>query len=634
MKTANCTSCGAPVSFRSTSSILAVCDYCKSTLIRRDLDLENLGKMAELMEDTSPLQREATGRYKSIRFSIIGRIQLRYADGLWNEWHLLFDNQRTGWLSETSGQYVLTFPADIPDPLPNFDAIRLGHTIHLLGEPFEVANKESATCIAGEGELPFVIGAGYAAPVVDLTSERNFATLDYSETPPRVFIGEQVQLADLRMQGLKQRAAGKVAVKTFNCPTCAAPLSIRARGTESVACGACGSVVDVTNENYRVLSRFNAQVTHEPPLPLGGRGHLHGADYEVAGYLRRQVKVAGLPYDWSEYLLYGEQEGFRWLTEYQGHWNLLKTTHRKPSMSHGAVANNVKPVAHFLGTRYEHFQTARASVTYVLGEFYWKVKVGEQATITDFVAPPYILSAESTAKEKTWSVGQYVEPGEIETAFQPPAPLPAPRGVAPNQPCPWVLRPYWTAFGGFALAAFIIQIGFVAFAQHQTVYRNHFELSTSAPYTTEAFPLSGRTGNLVLKSYTNLDNNWVYLDMQLVEQNSGRHYQFGREISYYHGWDQGAWTEGSTQDEVTLSGVPAGQYYLEIAPEMESRFATQPISYQLEIVRDEPGWMNLLLTLLGLSVFPLIAWWRKTSFEGARWAESDYAPFDSGDDDE
>ena len=54
-KTARCPSCGAPVEFKSVASILAVCDYCQSTLIRHGEDLENLGKMADLIEDPQPL---------------------------------------------------------------------------------------------------------------------------------------------------------------------------------------------------------------------------------------------------------------------------------------------------------------------------------------------------------------------------------------------------------------------------------------------------------------------------------------------------------------------------------------------------------------------------------------------------
>jgi len=51
--TASCPSCGAPVVFKSAGSIFAVCEYCQSTLVRHDQALEDIGKMAALVEDRS-----------------------------------------------------------------------------------------------------------------------------------------------------------------------------------------------------------------------------------------------------------------------------------------------------------------------------------------------------------------------------------------------------------------------------------------------------------------------------------------------------------------------------------------------------------------------------------------------------
>ncbi len=92
--TASCPSCGAPVVFKSASSIFAVCEYCQSTLVRHDQALEDIGKMAALVDDRSPLQLGAEGSYKGVHFALIGRIQIRYSQGYWNEWHLLFDDMR------------------------------------------------------------------------------------------------------------------------------------------------------------------------------------------------------------------------------------------------------------------------------------------------------------------------------------------------------------------------------------------------------------------------------------------------------------------------------------------------------------------------------------------------------------
>ena len=89
--------------------------------------------MAALVEDRSPLQLGAEGSYRGVHFALIGRIQIKYSQGLWNEWYLLFDDMRTGWLSEAGGQYVLTFLQHVPDALPAMDSLKIGQRFVLVG---------------------------------------------------------------------------------------------------------------------------------------------------------------------------------------------------------------------------------------------------------------------------------------------------------------------------------------------------------------------------------------------------------------------------------------------------------------------------------------------------------------------
>ena len=204
MPTVSCPSCGASVDFKSAASILAVCEYCHSTLVRHDINVENIGKMAELKLDGSPLQLGSRGRYRGAPFDVIGRIQLRFDSGIWNEWHLVFDDGRSGWVGEAQGTYAVSFLTKIAGDVPQFDQLQPGKKVQLKGQWFEVINLDSARCIAGEGELPFSVGAGYDAPVADLLGEKNaFATLDYSEETPLVFIGEYMEFDDLHFSNLR-----------------------------------------------------------------------------------------------------------------------------------------------------------------------------------------------------------------------------------------------------------------------------------------------------------------------------------------------------------------------------------------------------------------------------------------------
>jgi hypothetical protein len=173
-------------------------------LIRHDLNLEDLGKMAQLQVDGTPVQLGAEGIYRNVHFGVVGRIQLRYDQGLWNEWHLLFDDMRGGWLGEAQGNYAISFLMQVPEAVPALKDTAPGKKIQLNGKWYEIRDIQKALCIAGQGELPFRVGPGYEAPVVDLVGENNtFATIDFSEESPLVFLGEYVEFEELHLSGLR-----------------------------------------------------------------------------------------------------------------------------------------------------------------------------------------------------------------------------------------------------------------------------------------------------------------------------------------------------------------------------------------------------------------------------------------------
>lgn len=355
--TASCPSCGAPVVFKSASSVFAVCEYCQSTLVRHDQNLEDIGKMAALVEDRSPLQLGAEGSYKGVHFALIGRIQIKYSQGIWNEWHLLFDDMRTGWLSEAGGEYVLTFMRQVDEPLPDFSALRIGQRLQVASQVWTVSNLENAECIAGQGELPFKVGGGYPVAAADLRNETRFATLDYSESPPLLFVGEAVRFDTLKMTNLRDGAAPTVTVQAqvFRCPGCGSPMQARSRDILAVGCASCGTVVDTADRNYKVLSRARQgeREQYVPRLPLGSKGVLEDKPVEVIGFLVRRCKVDGIAYTWREYLLAGEHGTYRWLTEYNGHWNIVDVLSRPPATSGIVEVDSLR----FGGQVFKHFST-------------------------------------------------------------------------------------------------------------------------------------------------------------------------------------------------------------------------------------------------------------------------------------
>ena len=84
---------------------------------------------------------------------------------------------------------------------------------------------------------------------------------------------------------------------------------------------------------------------------------------------------------------------------------------------------------------------------------------GERNRVVDYVAPPLMLSRESTDNEQSWSLGTYVAPEAIAEAFKLSGRMIAPVGVYANQPNPWqeTSRRVFSLFWKLALAAVVLR---------------------------------------------------------------------------------------------------------------------------------------------------------------------------------
>lgn len=598
--------------------------------------------MAALVEDRSPLQLGTEGVYKGVHFALIGRIQIKYSQGYWNEWHLMFDDMRTGWLSEAGGEYVLTFSQQVQEALPAFDSLSIGQRFVLASQTWTVSNIEEAECVAGAGELPFKVGAGYTVAAVDLRNGPNFATVDYSETPPLLFVGEAVSFASMKMANLREGIpipTQTITAQVFRCPACGAPLQARSREILAVGCVTCGAVVDTADKNYKLLSKAlgNRDEKYVPRLPIGSKGTLEGKPVEVIGFLVKQTKFEGIAYDWREYLLASENGTYRWLTEYNGHWNVADVLSNAPPGNNATETSAVR----WSGVEFKHFSTAAsAEVIQVAGEFTWRVRRGEKNKVIDYVAPPLMLSRESTGKELSWSQGAYVAPEVVRDAFKLSVKFPEPIGVFANQPNPWEdsHKRICSLFWKFALVAIVVQAFFFMIGDGgKLLLRQDVSFSpqiAEETVVTREFVLAKQAKKITVRNMTSLDNNWIGLDMMLVNKTTGAAWPVSRELSFYQGYDDGHWSEGSNVDEIVFVDIPPGTYYLEIDPDMAPENPV-PVSDRLEVLTGETGWSNFVLVMIFLLIFPIFSRMRRAAFEARRWAESDHAPVssDASDDD-
>ena len=620
---AACPNCSAPVEFRWSSAVQTVCAHCRSVVVRRDVNLEAVGVVADLPLSASPIQIGTRGRFEGDAFTVTGRIVYEYEHGAWNEWHLAFADNSSGWLSDAQAEYGISRLAKT-DGLP--EDLTVGQRFRWGDISFQVTTLTEARYRGVDGELPFEYWDKDEVLFVDLKSaDGHFATIDSSEEPPLLFVGTYTEFDKLELTDLRPADRGAaVAAAGFNCRNCGAAIELRAIDqTKSVACTSCAAIQDPNDPTILILQEAQLRERYIPKIPLGTVGTMHGHQYEVIGFQRRYIVVEGEQYGWDEYLLFNREQGFRYLSEYQGHWNDVRTLRGVPTQTtaRGRMA------ARYLGTTFKLFQTASATTDYVVGQFPWRVRAFDVATVSDYIAPPMMLSAEKTEDETTWSVGEYTPGKAIWKAFGLDGRPPRPVGVFANQPSPHAGRPawYWGIFVVLAMLLLVVAALRIGGADRERLFAGSYTYrpaSIDSSFVTSEFEV-GRDSNVEIDIETDLSNNWLYFNLALINAETGTALDFGREVSYYSGTDSdGRWTEGSRQDDATLPTVEAGRYYLRVEPEGSP--GSPPVTYTLTVRRDVPSPVFYIVALVLMLVPPILASLRAASFEGRRWQESDF----------
>jgi Domain of unknown function (DUF4178) len=430
---AACPNCGAPVDFLSAASSSAVCSFCRSTLVRDGDALRRTGQSAELFDDHSPLQLGAGGRYQGMPFTLVGRLQYAYAEGTWNEWHALFDSGRSGWLSEDNGRYVFSFEAPLTGEVPAAAELLPGERRLVGGAAWNVASVTQAHLLAAQGELPTPPRLEGEFIVADLRNERGeVGTLDYGD-PQRIgwSAGRSVALAELSISGLREVSEKTLSARGVPCPSCGTALEPKLSTTQSITCPQCSAVVDISQGVGADLQHY-AQNTSgraglQPQIALGSVGTLRlGKEeplpWQVVGYLER-CDIPDSSEDeqtfWREYLLYHRTAGFAFLVDAEDGWSLVHPLTGAPQVRGDQAL--------WQGATFRKRYSYSAKVTYVLGEFYWRVKRDERALVTDYhgvgTAARQRLSREQTGSEVTWSHGEIIDAAMVAEAF----------GIAPAQ---------------------------------------------------------------------------------------------------------------------------------------------------------------------------------------------------------
>lgn len=427
---AACTFCGAQVTFQSPISPMAVCSFCRSTLVRDGNTLRRTGRSGALFDDHSPLKLGTQGRWQGQGFALIGRIQLSYRDpqaqeGRWTEWQVVFDNGRAATLSEDNGGHVLSFPQVIDEAELKAAANTLvGSDHYIAGQRWTLSARVQASVHALEGEVLHAPQVSAPFTVLEWRNpEGEVLSVEETAGGRRADLGRSVQLDDLALGGSFDAAAGSAAqvkVQSLECPNCGSSVTPRLEQSKTVVCGSCRTVIDISRGLGADLAHYQQSHALEPLIPLGSTGSLpvggRTSKWQVVGYQER-CEEAETDEDeqtfWREYLLYERTRGFAFLVDSEDGWSVVAPITGAPKVS----GHGVK----WRGRQYSHKYSYGALTTHVLGEFYWPVRQGQRTRNADYGCREggknLVLNRESTGAEVVWSSGETIDHQLVMRAF-------------------------------------------------------------------------------------------------------------------------------------------------------------------------------------------------------------------------
>lgn len=371
--------------------------------------------MGELFEDFSPLQLTATGKFQHKHFTLVGRLQYRYAQGTWTEWVAVFDDGTSASLSEDNGAFVFSTAFTSQSVIPAAAQFEVAHTTAINGKTYSIAANHSVSLISAQGEFPKLPPLNASFNMVELRGDQgDVISIDYGSEPPALTSGRAVLLEDLQLKGLKDEHAKTESGQQFACPNCAASLQVTLASTKSLTCRSCNSIIDVSQGVAGQLSHALQTEPVAPLIALGSTGQLQGVMWQLVGFQHRMGYEVDEPdehFGWTEYLLYNQKRGFTFLVDSTEGWSLATPTTGAPTLSpNGSTAT-------YLSKKYTQKYSYKAETQYVAGEFYWRVERGQQSSNTDFQKGEVLLSREETPKEVTWSMGSKLSSAAVAKSF-------------------------------------------------------------------------------------------------------------------------------------------------------------------------------------------------------------------------
>jgi uncharacterized protein YbaR (Trm112 family) len=398
-----------------------------------------------------------------------------------------------------------------------------------------------------------------------------------------------------------------MAERKFACPHCRQPLRIAQSSSRFVICPECRRASQLEAGRALLMAGEPWPAPRNAALKVGEVVSVRNRGYRVTGLMQYRDADGNLSTDY-DLDARGSREAS--LEQADGEWtlnNAFPRGQRAITLS-GKQALLYKQPFPLI----DHY---RLEVVTALGEFEELPERGERVEYAYYEGEDYDLGAELSAQGEPldWYLCYTLDadeaPGAVRAgsfagSLQRFTGLSGAEKTAREKVQASTVGQIFLWSFIFIAAAIAIHVAFAATSQDKLVYESGPRtVGTDAQWVSEPFSIEGRTSNVLANIHTTVNNQWLALELTLVNTQTGKWYRRIEEISFYHGVDGGeSWREGDANPDAWFGGVPAGEYQLEVAA-----FADQPqLSYNLRLRRDAVNASYLLIAIGVFLILPVL----------------------------
>lgn len=398
-KNYTCPSCGAPIKLQSVNTKIVTCTHCDSMLSLEEEILKSTGLKSMVLKDTSELQINTRGNYDNKEFTIIGRIQVGYEYGFWNEWFLQFDTGNNAWLTDTdSGSYITAeiseeniefiqklFSININPTqkieLPHWKELQVNQLYSIYNRNFLSVDITENNIVGIEGELPKNIKIGDSRKSLDLRFGKGFVTVDYTnEESSNIYIGkydkENIKYTNTKsiLDIENNLGYNPKEMRTISCPNCGDNRQKALPGTNKIICSSCSGEINLTNGQYKALKEDSTNLRFN----LDTQFIYRNRTWNVTGI----VKKEGSEYSWVEYFLTDSENinNTKWLSETLNYntFYISRQTNFVPRFTENSIVYNNKSYGK------NNCEVYNGQTTCVAGTFNWELNINDSVLVKEY----------------------------------------------------------------------------------------------------------------------------------------------------------------------------------------------------------------------------------------------------------